>query len=360
VSRRTIGFGVVGLGFGERVHLPAIKLLERENVRLVAVCARDRARASAAAQRFGALRAYSDWRDLVADKDVDVVSIATPPILHAPIASEAIACRTAVLSEKPLAISASDAKRLWAAAEGARVPTLVDFEFRTIPAFERTRAVLDAGIVGGVIAADVSWHLPTRLGQLAPSWKDDGQQGGGALFSLGVHVFDYLEWLVAPIQRLCGGSWTLLGAEASSDDSCAAVLEFESGAAGTLSVSTVAGAGRGHRLELSGERGALTLENADLTDYARGFTLEVTRVDGSRQLEPLPEPDVGDDGRPLDGRLMPFVRLARRLISELRGGPRCVPSFREGARAQVLCEALRECGRTGGWHDVASPPESSV
>lgn len=327
----TIGVGIVGLGFGARVHLPGFRRLEAEGVQVAALCARDSARAERIAREAGVPRAYGDWRELVADPAVRLVSIASPPATHREIALAALERGKAVLCEKPLAVTLAQAEELAAGAERAGVPTLVDFEFRAVPAFRRARELLTERAIGRVLQLEIAWHLPSRLrAKAGAGWKEAAREGGGALLSLGVHSFDYVEWLLGPVASLCGSVSSTLGS-GGSDDACAALLRLADGTPVTLSISTVAAAGRGHVLELFGERGQLVLANGDASDYMRAFTLA---VNGERQALPEPEPE------PVDGRLPPFTELAGELVRAVREGRRATPSFADGLRAQRLADAV--------------------
>lgn len=328
---------VIGLGFGERVHVPGLALAGAE---VVAVCARDAERSRRVAAACGA-RAASDWREVVADPAVELVSVATPPALQAEIARAAIASGKAVLAEKPLGLDAREAAALADLAEAAGVPTLVDFGFRALPAFLRARQLLGQRALGAVLHAEVSWHVPTRLRTrgLPPSWKDDAAAGGGVLLSLGVHALDYVEWLLGPVRALAGEALTTLPLRADSDDLVLARLELADGTPVALSISSVSAPGEGHRLRVFGEEGTLTLANREVGDAMRGFALELRAADDAL-VEALPP--VGGSA---DGRLAPFAALAGRLVAALREGGPCEPSFRAGARALALAEAIR--GREG-------------
>ena len=335
----TVTAGVVGLGFGEKVHVPGLR---RAGAEVVAVCARHGA--AEAAQRLGVPAAHPDWRALVADDGIRLVSIASPPATHHEIALAALAARKAVLCEKPLAVTAEEAEELAAAARVAGVPTLVDFEFRTVPAFGRAHELL--GELGRVREAEVTWTLASRKGLLPPSWKDDRALGGGTLLSLGVHSFDYLEWYLGPVARVRGRLEHAAGP--GSDTGCEAELELASGASARVTLSAAAADPQGHVVTLRGERGTLVLENRDLTDYMRAFRLELA---GPRPATFEPEP-TGEDGR-----LAPFAALARRIVDAVRTGGTAVPSFEEGLRAQVIAAAVDESHRTGAWVSVGPDPQ---
>jgi predicted dehydrogenase len=333
-----VGVGIVGLGFGARVHLPGYRRLEPEGVRVVAVCGRDGAAARRVADEAGVPRAYDDWRTLVADAEVDVVSVAVPPAAHREIVLAALEARKAVLCEKPLAATVAEADELEDAAAAAAVPVLVGFEFRGVPAFRTARELLAANAIGRVLHLDVAWHIPSRLHAPADeSWKDSAEAGGGALLAFAVHSLDYVEWLLRPVARLTGWAGSLLGT-GSSDDACAALLELDDGTPVTLSISTVATAGQGHVLRFYGDDGSLMVANPELGDHMRSFRLE-------QNGEPIVVPEPTTE----DGRIAPFAELARELVAALREARPAVPSFREGARAQRLAEAVRQSGASHTW-----------
>lgn len=329
-----IGVGIIGLGFGERVHLAGFRRLEPD-VRVVGAYSPSRS--------IG--RRYAAWEELVADPDVQLVSIATPPAAHAGPALAAIAYGKAVLCEKPLAAHLGDAEAMAAAAREAGVPTLVDFEFRGHPAFREARRLLAGEALGAVAEAEVTWRLGTRAGRpLRPSWKDTAAAGGGALLGLGVHSFDYLEWLLGPVDRL-RGRLEHAAPEATSDTGFEAELRMlgASHVDACLDVSTAASDPTGHRVRVRGERGELLLENRDVSDYMRGFTLT---VEGSPVELPAPDPAE-------DGRIAPFAELARELGEALAEGRPASPSFEHGLRAQQIAEAVRRS--QGDWLDLPMP-----
>ncbi len=323
-----VGIGVVGLGFGARVHVPAVEATP--TARLAAVCSR-RGQSSAPAPA----PTYRDWRDLVDDPHVEAVVVATPPTTHSAIARAALSAGKPVLCEKPVAPTASEA---WAVAEAAAasgVAALVDFELRAVPPFEAAKAVLADGSVGAIQRVHATWNLHTRHdGALEPSWKDNVDEGGGVLNGFAVHVFDYFEWLVGRIERLQG---SIRG----RDDAC--TFHAESGSAGMSAELTLDAAPPdcGHVVVIETERSVLRLANRDQTDYVRGFALE---LDG--RVVSVAEP------HPRDGRIPPVAQLIARLAGCTRGTAGAEPCLVDGARAQTLVEALREADATGGRVDV--------
>jgi predicted dehydrogenase len=317
---------VVGLGFGARVHVPGLRSLE--GVEVVAVCARHGA--DAVAERLGVARAYASWNELLAEEALDLLTVAAPPGVQAEIARAALERRLPVLCEKPLGRTADEAAALAELAAEAGVPTLVDFEFRAIPAFARAHELLAAGELGRPTRAEIVWTVGTRAGgPLPPSWKDRDELGGGALLALGVHAFDYLGWLVGPIRAVAGRVDVV---EGSSDTGCVAELELRDGVAATVTVSTAAAEPRGHRVRIECEGGTVEIENADLSDWMSGFELRAPGVSIA------PSESAGD------GRIAPFAALASSLVEAIRTSGAAEPSFAAGARAHAVAAALRASG----------------
>lgn len=350
MSSSDLGVGVVGLGFGANVHVPGWRLLAPLGVRLAAVCARDGEQAAQVAAAAGVPSAFRDWRELVEDERVSIVSVASPPATHREIVIAALRARKAVLCEKPLGLDSSEAAELAAAAETAGVPALVNFSYRAVPAFRYARGLVERGDLGRILRIEVSWHVGTRLGALTPSWKDHAAAGGGALASFAVHALDYVEWLAGPARRVLGRLDTHF-AGGDSDDACAILLELASGASALISVSTVSVGGRTHRVELRGERGRLTLENLDPRDHVRPFTATAVSATGRvlPALPPVPPFRAAEDA---DGRVEPFAAHAAEIVAALREGRSCEPSFASAVRAHRLLDAVRASAGSGRWERV--------
>jgi predicted dehydrogenase len=324
-----IGVGVIGLGFGERVHLPGFERLG-DRVEVLGAWSPSRS--------IG--RAWKGWEHLVADPDVGLVSIASPPEAHRAPALAALALGKAVLCEKPLAAMVEDAEAMAEAARAAAAPSLIDFEYRRVPAFLEAERLLTG--LGDLEAVEMTWKLGTRAGgPLPPSWKDSAEAGGGALLGLGIHVFDYLEWLAGPVVRV-RGELEHAAENATSDTGFTAELELAGGVTAQVDVSNAADVPSGHAIRVRGAGGELVLANPDTSDYIRGFGLSA----GGDAL-PLPDASAGD------GRIAPFSEMARELVSALEEGRPAVPSFEHGLRAQRIAEAVRSS--RDRWVDLPIP-----
>src|SRR5579859_1333404 len=119
--------GIIGIGFGQQVHLPAFRA--NPYCEVVAICASSQERAAAVAARHQISAAYGSWQKLIESPDIDVVSIATPPQLQAIILRACLDNGKPAFCEKPLAGNAEQARILAQSAQGKQIPCMVDLEF---------------------------------------------------------------------------------------------------------------------------------------------------------------------------------------------------------------------------------------
>ncbi len=345
MSPQHTGVGIVGIGFGQRVHLPVFQRISGCEVR--AICAASEGTAARVADKHGVPKAYGDWQQMIADEAIDAIVVATPPHLNHQVVMAALKAGKHVLCEKPLAISVPEAEEMASAAEQAGVAHMVDFQFAYVPAFSRAKEELST--LGRLRHAVVTWCVEAYVHrQGIQSWQSDLASGGGALNMFVSHVFFYLEWLLGPVGRL----WSRLDSRVPSGDAetlCQVSLELASGAPVFVCVSSAAPAGTGHRIEIYGDEGTLILDNAT-KDYLTAFELAVTmRNAGRRSYGSFPNMPPEIEG---DGRIQAVFPLAQRFVRWIRSGEPAEPNFRHGVRVQRLLETTRQASKTGRWMDV--------
>src|SRR5918996_2837516 len=139
--------GVIGLGFG-RSHIPAFQV---NGCRVVAVCQRHREQAQAIADRYGVEGVFERWEDLLEKARPDIVVIATPPHLHKAIALAAFAQGAHVLCEKPVALTAADAREMVDAAARAQRIAMTNFNWRSPAGVQRFHAMVEEGFLGRLL-----------------------------------------------------------------------------------------------------------------------------------------------------------------------------------------------------------------
>ena len=352
-SENVIRLGIIGSNYGRTVLLPAFRADPRCEV--VALAGSNAERTRKLADEAGVAKAYGDWRQLVADQDIDAVAIATMPSLQTEIALAAIQTGKPVFAEKPLAGDLSAARAMLTAAEQSGLPTGIDFNFHQIMPWLRAKVMLDQGAIGTLRHATVHWHVESySIQQRMRNWKTiGGSDGGGVLGNFISHCFHYLEWFVGPIAglqaRVAG-----MPDDPTLETTVAMALQFASGPQVSLSMSCASYKGTSHRIEFFGEDGTLVLHNPSL-DYMRGFELTYAKRPGD--FERIAADDPIDAQYP-DGRIAPVSRLANKFFDAIAGAPtykpNTAPGFAEGYRAQRLIDAAQRSHRQGKWIDVAA------
>jgi len=266
--------GVAGIGLA---HLFAGSSLERYE--LAAVCdIADAAREKAAAD-FGAA-AFADAADLFSSGAVDAVVVATPPATHEPLVHGALDAGLHVYCEKPVAPTASAGRALDDRARAAGRVVQVGFQHRFQRSAVAARELLEAGEIGALFRIDLTatnWFRSQQYFRSAP-WRGTWRaSGGGVLMSQAVHQIDTLVSLAGLPSTV--SAWARRSRhDAQVEDDVLAMLEYPSGARGTLVASTTDPVGR-DSITLHGERGSLAIE---------GFRLRrATFGDGSRGAQQL-------------------------------------------------------------------------
>ena len=341
-----IRVGIIGIGFGQQVHIPAFRLDSRAQV--TAIAASSCERAAEVASRLGISRAARDWQEMIADPCIDAISIAVPPLLQPVIAAAALACGKPVFCEKPVAITETAARVIAEAARHAAVANVVDFEFPEIPEWREAKKLIDSGVIGGLRHVTVNWNVETYASRMKlVSWKTTTEMGGGTLYSFASHTLHYLEWFAGPVSGLSARLGFAPGGERTGDTCVALAMQLDSGASASVFISSDAFLGSGHRIEFYGDEGSLRLENLT-SDYGSGFRLWLaTRTTGS--WEPVDTPVSPHGG---DGRIAAVASLVRRFLDWIESGVPARPDFAQALRVQALLQAARRSHQSGEWIDL--------
>jgi predicted dehydrogenase len=332
--------GVIGTGFGSTVHIPAFKA--SDDFEVVAVVSRRPENAERVATAAGIGWFSDDYRAMLSEVDLDVVSIAVPGGLHHEIVLAAAAAGCHVLCEKPFATSVAEGREMLSAVQQAGVRHAINHEFRMLPARQTFRAMVGEGFVGDPFDVrallDMGMLLnPTR----AWSWWSDRAQYGGMLQAMSSHLIDFLLWTCGDIASLSGRVDTFIrsrktedGAEreVTSDDQNAALLRFANGATGLLHVSGVSRAQRS-LIEVHGSRGSLSIDSNKLQSAREPGKFEPVEV----------TPFAGD------GQVVLMTAYLAHVARVFRGVPDDnVATFEQGLRVQTVMDAIHQSSSEGG------------
>ena len=258
----TVYVGLIGAGNISDTHARALGAIP--GAEIAAVYAPARARAEQFAARHGGT-SHDSLEQMLAQRPLDMVVIGTPSGLHAEHGIAAAARGLHVLVEKPIDVTTAHADALTQAAARAGVTLGVIFQDRLKPDVQRLKALVEAGRLGRPILANarVKWYRPPSYYRDSHWRGTQALDGGGALMNQGVHTVDLLLWLFGPVRRVFAR--TIAGLHAIEvEDTAVAVLEFASGAIGTLEAATSAYPGYSRQIELTGSNGTVRLDGDDL------------------------------------------------------------------------------------------------
>jgi predicted dehydrogenase len=340
---------VLGCGAGAlRHHLPV--LARMPDARVVAVAEPDAARRDRALSLAPRARGYADWREALAQPDVQAVIVCLPSGDHAEAALEAIARRLPVYVEKPLATTLADADRVVATWRAAGVVGMTGFNYRFIPLYAAARRALAAGAIGPLVAARTTF---TAARADLPDWKLSRLEGGGALLDLGSHHVDLVLWLLGrPVRTAFAG----LRSRKTEDDTALVQLDVDGGP-GVQCLFAFGSADR-ERFEIEGEEGRMIVDRSRYQDVVvqpaspRGERLRrIGRAAGVLRHVPYIF-----DKRRAPGRDPSHVVALARFVAAARSGSPLDPDLDDGRRCLAVLDAAERSARSGRAEEVRQQP----
>ena len=339
---RQIKVGMIGLGSVSRAHLYAIS--ELPQAKLTAVCDIDPGAMDVI--KDADVKRYTDYRQLLADPDVELVHILTPHFLHAQMAIDALDAAKHVILEKPMASELGDARRLIEAADKAGTTLSVIFQNRYNASTCELKRIIDSGSCGKLIGARavICWSRPPKYYTDSPwrgSWKTEG---GGALINQSIHTLDLLSYLGGPIAKVKGHiSTDLLAGTIEVEDNAHAVFEYSCGAKGVIFASTNYVTDAPILLEMVFENTTYQLCADKLFRIVDGVPELVLRDDGGKTV----------DGKSYWGtsHKVEIDKIYRAIL----GGKQFEIDARSAYPALELVKGIYESSLTGEWYKLTTP-----
>lgn len=348
-----IGVGLIGTGFGLRVQLPGFAA--HPDFEVVAITSSAPGRAADIAAKHGIPQAHDDWRHLVVNPEVHLVSVASTTDLHAAQALSALAAGKAVLCEKPMGMNLEETRAMLAGADSAGVTAAIDFLWRHRPAESEFQRRVASGFLGET--RHVHWTItwPGLPGWAQPmSWSWQASRGGGMLGNVGSHWLDQLLWCFGPASHVFATLESHFPTRdwpdgtpgtVDTEDAFTVMLRFVGGGTGTLRFFAAGHHSPGSRLEAYGTEGTIILDGD--TDLRAGQT--------GKPLQPVPLPDfrvetVSEAAQEALGGYAPFLAVVDRLARRLSGQPADdLATFADGSRVQAVMDAARRSNHEGCW-----------
>lgn len=385
--------GLVGPGFVGAHHVDAVRRLGFVDV--VAVAASSEASARKKGDELGIPKAYPSYEALAADPDVHVVHNTTPNYLHVPVIMAALQRRKHIISDKPLAMSAGDARQLWQSARKAGVVHAVTFNYRGNPLVQQAREMIAAGELGRIHYVHGNYIQDWLLEPTDFSWRLEPSKGGksSAVGDIGSHWCDLVEHVIGKrIESVLSDLTTVIGTRlkptgsreafakgsdreqreefrVQSEDLATILLRFDGGTKGCVSVGQVCA---GHKndlwFEISGERASLRWHQERQNELWIGRRGEANRVllkdpallaPGARRYAHLP-------GGHQEAWADAFCNVMRDVygviankqnpVDPSSARPPAFASFEDGYRSACIVDAILESYAAGGvWTKVNQP-----
>jgi len=332
-----MNIGILGGGNISDTHARAAAAVP--GVKVVACYGANRERTAKLASRHDAVL-YDDLDAFLAHRPMEIVAIGSPSGLHAEQGIAAARRGLHVLSEKPLDITTRRADELIDACAAAGVKLGVFFQDRLRPDVARIKRMLDDGELGKpvMIAGRVRWYRPPEYysgSKWRGTWKLDG---GGALMNQAIHTVDLVQWLFGPVARVSSVVATRIH-DIEVEDTAAAVIEFTSGAIGTIEASTSLFPGYPRRLDVTGSEGTIVLED----DKIVRMDLRSSAGTGPAAAAPAPPPE--NVASPVVSDASAHQRVIEDFIRAIRDDAIPATDGREARRSVELVETIYAAAR---------------
>ena len=375
---KPLNIGMIGYGLMGRAHSNAFRQanqffqLEHRPV-LKAVCGRDGEKTKAFAENWGYESVETDWKKLIARDDIDLIDIAAPNNVHAEIAIAAAKAGKMILCEKPLAMNPTEALQMVKAVEKAKVPNMVWYNYRRVPAVTLAKQLIDEGKLGRIFHYRAKflqdWTINADVPQGGPgTWRlDVNVAGSGVTGDLLAHCIDTAMWLNGGIAQVTAMTETFVKErkhvltgkkqEVGIDDASAFLARFANGSLATFEATRYA---RGHKalytLEINGEHASLAWDLHDLHRLQWFDHRDSSLVRGWRSIH------LSDSDQPYMkhwwipgvqiGYEHTFTHQVADFLQGLQDGKPAAPSFRDGLATDYVTDAVLKSARSGRWEKV--------
>jgi len=381
MARKKLNVGLIGCGFMGKAHSNAyLKVGKFFNVPfepgMKVICDSNAEKAKCFGDNWGWQEVETDWRKMVARKDIDVVDICTPNNTHREISLACAAAGKIMAMEKPLAMDAGEGREMVAAAEKAGKPTMVWFNYRRVPAASLAKQIIDEGKLGRIFHYRAKYLQDYTISPDVPQggdalWRLDAKvAGSGVTGDLLAHSIDMATWFIGPISRVCAMTETFIKERVMAggdkkmpvtiDDACAFLARFENGALGTFE-STRYACGRKNQntFEVNGEYGSLAfdLETAHELEYfnhadpisVRGWRTIQTWDSKHPYMKNWWVPGCGI------GYEHWHINALADFLEGLGSGKKMCPDFKDALGTQIVCDAVLESAKKEKWISVEKP-----
>ncbi len=373
----TLGIGMLGYAFMGKAHSNAFRTIPYMMYppvaipRMVGIAGRNKSAVEEAAKRYGYENAYTDWRDLINNPDIQVFDNGGPNDAHAEPCIAAAEAGKHVFCEKPLARTAEEAKTMLDAVQKAGVKHMVAYNYRFVPAIVLARNLIASGQLGRIFHFRAVYLQDWIIDPEFPmTWRfSKAVAGSGSLGDLGSHILDIGRFLVGEPTKVMGMTKTFIEerpdgqggrTKVDVDDAITALLEFENGALGTIEATRFANGHRnGNMWEINAENGSIRFNLERLNE------LDVYWADGRKETMGFTNVLVTEPHHPYWANWWPaghiigwehtFVHEFHHFFDAIVNNKEVAPygaDFVDGYKNAVICDAIVESAQSGRLVDI--------
>lgn len=372
--KQKLTVGVIGVGVGATAHIPTLRI---EGFDVIAVAASRQDRARQVAGDAGIPHAYGDYRSLLEHPGLDAVTVAAPTAMHHEIVMAALGAGLHVLSEKPIGLDLREAAEVRAAAEEANRTAMIAHAFRFSPVRRHVKELLDQGYVGTVRTVNATFFAGPRTTPVFPAdaprrgtgemhWRMTRQSGGGFLDGAGSTFFDSLRDWLGELSGISGRTFDFgperrqpdgaIATAADSDEGFTSYFEFETGALGTMTMSTGAPYGDGATIDIYGSEGRLQIVQPGLLPGDDTVVRGGRFADGESMAD-LPVPQrlriPADERDPKPPFYTAYRPLMQAFAAGIASGTSPNPNFVDAYKNQQITDAILQSTETGEWVELS-------
>lgn len=291
---KKFGFGIVGCGVISKWHAKAISLIDEAEL---IGCADARYESAQKFAEENSCKAFESYEQLLACQDIDIVCICTPSGLHAEMAVKAANAKKHFLVEKPMAITTEQLDSVVEACERNNIKGSVISQLRFSDSILRAKKAVENGELGDILIGDVHMkYYRSPEYYASATWRGTwALDGGGALMNQGIHGIDALQFIVGPVKNVYGICKTL-ARDIEVEDTANVLIEYKSGAIGTIQGTTSVAPGYPRIITVCGTKGTIEITDGVITKFdIEGKSMELPENDPNRKNSSRDPQSISDD-----------------------------------------------------------------
>jgi predicted dehydrogenase len=368
----TIGVGLIGTGYMGKCHALAwnnVKAIfgNTSKPTLVHLAEIDPNIAKQKADEFGFEKSTADWRELISDSAVEVVSITTPNAFHAEMAITALEAGKHVWCEKPMAVTLSDAERMAAAARSSGRVAILGYNYIQNPVIRHVEEVLRNGTIGTVnhIRIEMDEDFMADANALF-YWKSEASSGYGALDDFGVHPLSLLQTLFGLPNRVLAHLSKPYADRPTEDgfrrtvenfDVASILFELHGGLSGIIALNRSAWGRKGRiAIQIFGSQGSIVFDQERMNELQLYVNTGNSPEQGFRSILAGPVHPPYDRFIPAPGHGLGFNDLkvieCFELLRRVAGQTARVIDFDTGLRIEKAVHSMAQSHREQRWIDI--------